>query len=208
MPWRGKTFPGLDWGVAYSSKKGEAQSGDAYIIRTVPAGVLVAVVDGLGHGVEAHDAADRVVRLIERSVDVDVPELMRRCYQVLLGTRGVVMSIAEFNIAEDTLTWIGVGNVTGSLLRANGETEPAREGLLTRGGVVGLQLPSIHPTVKTLARGDVLVLATDGLHPGLADHLSVEAPLQEIADELLDAHSSGTDDALIFIGRFMGRARG
>lgn len=208
MPWRGKTFPGLDWGVAYSSKKGEAQSGDAYIIRTVPAGVLVAVVDGLGHGVEAHDAADRVVRLIERSVDVDVPELMRRCHQVLLGTRGVVMSIAEFNIAEDTLTWIGVGNVTGSLLRANGETEPAREGLLTRGGVVGLQLPSIHPTVKTLARGDVLVLATDGLHPGLADHLSVEAPLQEIADELLDAYSSGTDDALIFIGRFMGRARG
>ena len=36
MPWRGQTFPGLDWGVAYSSKKGEAHSGDAYIIRTVP----------------------------------------------------------------------------------------------------------------------------------------------------------------------------
>lgn len=204
MPWRGQTFPGLDWGVASSSKKGEAHSGDAYIIRTVPAGVLVAVVDGLGHGLEAHDAADRVVRLIERSVDVDVSELMRRCHQVLLGTRGAVMSIAEFNNVEHTLTWIGVGNVTGSLLRSEPGSESTREGLLTRGGVVGLQLPSIYPSVKTLARGDVVVLATDGLHPGLADHLSVEAPLQEIADELLAAHATGSDDALIFIGRFMG----
>lgn len=204
MPWRGQAFPGLDWGVAYSSKKGEAHSGDAYIIRTVPAGVLVAVVDGLGHGVEAHEAADRVVRLIERSADVDVSELMRQCHQVLLGTRGVVMSIAEFNITENTLTWIGVGNVTGSLLRTDRGSDTPREGLLTRGGVVGLQLPSIFPTVKPLAPGDVIVLATDGVHPGLADHLSVEAPLQDIADELLAAHATGDDDALIFIGRFTG----
>ena len=97
-----------------------------------------------------------------------------------------------------------MGNVTGSLLRAEPGSDSAREGLLTRGGVVGLQLPSIYPTVKPLTRGDVLVLATDGLHPGLADHLSVEAPLQDIADELLAAHATGQDDALIFIGRFTG----
>lgn len=208
MPWRGRTFPGLDWGVAYSPKKGEEQSGDAYIIRTVSAGVLVAVVDGVGHGAQAHDAADRVVRLIERSVDVEVSELIQRCHQVLLGTRGVVMSIAEFNTTENTLTWIGVGNVTGSLLRSDPAANAAREGLLTRGGVVGLQLPSIHATVKPLTRGDVMVVATDGLHPGLAEHLSVDAPLQEIADSLLAAHAHGNDDALIFIGRYMGTPTG
>ena len=40
--------------------------------------------------------------------------------------------------------------------------------------------------------------------PAELDERAVEAPLQDIADELLAAHATGADDALIFIGRFTG----
>lgn len=205
MPWRGRTFPGLEWGVAHRALGGAERSGDAYIIRSVPHGVLVAVVDGVGHGTEAANAAERAVQLIERSDECDVSQMVRRCHQTLIGTRGVVMSVVQFDLRVDSMTWLGVGNVVGSLWRANPAAVSTGEGLLTRGGVVGLRLPSTQTSVSAVAPGDVIVMFTDGLHPRLADHLSLDAPLQEIADRLLLEHGRETDDALVFIGRYLGK---
>ena len=63
-----------------------------------------------------------------------MPKLLTRWHETLVRTRGVVMGLASFKAVEGTMTWVGVGNVRGLLLRATGGRD---ESLLTRGGVVG-----------------------------------------------------------------------
>jgi serine/threonine protein phosphatase PrpC len=55
-----------------------------------------------------------------------------------------------------------------------------------------------------LGRGDVLVLATDGLRGDFATGVSVQGSAQTIADRILAASSRGHDDALVLVARFLG----
>ena len=48
----------IEWGVASSTMPGQSQSGDRYVVHPCLNGVIVAAIDGLGHGQEAARAAD------------------------------------------------------------------------------------------------------------------------------------------------------
>jgi hypothetical protein len=65
------------------------------------AGGLVAVVDGLGHGAEAANAAKVAVRALERGGDRPLAQLFRDCHQSLIGTRGAVISAASFSVPDE-----------------------------------------------------------------------------------------------------------
>src|SRR4029077_2530979 len=105
-------------------------------------------------------------------------------------------------------TWLGVGNVEGLLLHGDGPARPGpgRAALVTRGGIVGSELPRLHPVVLPIAPGDTLIFATDGIREGFADGLSLEAPPQHLADQILARHGKGTDDALVLVARYLGGA--
>src|SRR5437867_365164 len=47
----------VHWAVATLALEGERESGDLHLVQPVTDGVLIAVVDGLGHGEEAAAAA-------------------------------------------------------------------------------------------------------------------------------------------------------
>src|SRR5207245_2764106 len=47
----------IEWGVAARSLLGQSSSGDRHIVKPFPRGVLLAAVEGLGHGDEAASAA-------------------------------------------------------------------------------------------------------------------------------------------------------
>ena len=132
--------------------------------RTADGGVLVAVVDGLGHGPEAASAAKTAIAVLEAGDERELGARFLRCHERLRDTRGVVLSLGLF--ATGSLTWLGVGNVDGVLLRS-GFSAP--EQLLVRGGVVGRRLPSLELSRLTVARGDTLILATDGIQSRFAE---------------------------------------
>src|SRR3989442_14621880 len=110
--------PLVEWGVATQALEGEAVSGDLHVVKPFPNGILVGVVDGLGHGDEATLAAQLAVSTLESYCHESVISLVKRCHGALAKTRGVVMSLASFNTTEGTMTWLGVGNVEGLLVRA------------------------------------------------------------------------------------------
>ena len=139
----------IDWAVAESTMSGQVVSGDHHLVKTSPDGALVAVVDGLGHGPEAAGAARAAVRLLEQHAKEPLISLVKSCHRGMLGTRGVVMSVASFSADDETLTWVGVGNVEGVLLRAQAAVTPRRELLLLRGGVVGVRLPGLSAGIVT-----------------------------------------------------------
>jgi hypothetical protein len=166
--------------------------------------VLVAVVDGLGHGAEAATAARAAVATLERHAHESALALVARCHQALAGTRGAVMSLAHFDYRAGIMTWLGVGNVEGILLYANPAEESARATLVTRGGIVGQAVPPLRAATVPVAAGDTLLFASDGIKAGFADRLPGDASPQQWADQILAHHAKGTDDALVLVARYLG----
>jgi len=164
--------------------------------------VLVAVVDGLGHGEEAALAARRAGDALAGHEHESVISLVRRCHEACRGTRGVVLSLASFDPGEDTLSWIGVGNVEGILLRADRQAAPPQETIVLRGGVVGYELPLLRASVLSIAPGDTLILATDGIRQGFLSGLDPAGSPQRLADQILEHHAKRTDDGLVFVARY------
>jgi negative regulator of sigma-B (phosphoserine phosphatase) len=128
--------------------------------------------------------------------------LIEACHRALARTRGAVMTLAWFDLDEGHLRWTGVGNVEGRLVHPGAGPRAPTEGALTKGGVVGYNLPSIRVTGTDLEDGDVMVLATDGIDSGFAQAITAGGSAQEIADRILAAHGKASDDALVVVVRY------
>jgi len=194
----------IQWGVAMRTLPGERESGDLHVVKSAGPGVLAGVVDGLGHGAEAASAARAAVAVLDQHAHEPLLPLLQRCHRALLGTRGVVLSVALFDGAAGWMTWLGVGNVEGVLLHANAAGRPARTSLVTRGGIVGSELPRLQAQVCTVAPGDTVILATDGIKEHFAEELPRDASPQQLADHILSRYGKGTDDALVLVARYVG----
>jgi serine/threonine protein phosphatase PrpC len=112
------------------------------------------------------------------------------------------MTLAWFDLARGALSWTGVGNVEGRLVHAEAGPGAPTEGALTKGGVVGYNLPSIRVTSADLEQGDVMVLATDGIDSGFAQAITPAGSVQDIADRILAEHAKAADDALVVVVRY------
>jgi hypothetical protein len=166
---------------------------------------LVAAIDGLGHGPEAAVAARSAAEALERHPGKPVIELFERCHESLRGTRGAVITLALFDGGQGTMSWAGVGNIEGTLLRAEpGEGRRPRESVMLVGGVPGHQLPALRPNELSVSPGDMLVLATDGVRGGYLDLVDTNEAPQRLADQLLADYGKGTDDALVLVARYLG----
>jgi negative regulator of sigma-B (phosphoserine phosphatase) len=197
----------IGWGVAARPFPGERRSGDAHLVRPGPAGVLVAVVDGLGHGDEAADVATIAISVLSEHATEPPFALVRRCHDALLRTRGVAMSLAVFDGRTPAMTWLGVGNVDASLIRSAPGSRPPRESLILRGGVVGYRLPTLHPAVVAVEPGDLLIMRTDGVREPVLDGVGLMAAPGRIAAAILDRFGLETDDALALVARYRGADR-
>lgn len=192
----------LEFGIAGRAVRGEAQSGDVPVVAMGTEAVLVAAVDGLGHGSEAAHAAATAVRVLEQFNDEPLEALVQRCHSRLAGSRGVALSLASFRAGDRTMSWLGVGNVAGRLLRAGRIDDHADEFIVNFGGIVGDELPALHATTVSVSAGDLLIFATDGIDPEFGDRLEPSGAAQEIADRLLREHRRGSDDALVVVARY------
>jgi hypothetical protein len=203
---KGNRPPIVEWGIASSTLAGEAQSGDRHLVKIESGFALVVAVDGLGHGEKAAEAAQTVIRVLGDSSDRSVLALLNRCHERLQFARGVAMSMAVFNATDRTMTWVGVGNVEGVLLRADPHIIPRYEALLLRSGVVGARMPLADAAIVPVMRGDTLVFATDGVRSDFWHKMTAERQPQQMAACILEQYRKGTDDALVLVARYIGGA--
>lgn len=195
----------VEWGVAGLPAKGQRQSGDRYLVQPIARGVLLAVVDGLGHGPEAAAAAEVAIRTLQGHAVEPGTSLVGRCHERTRETRGVVIGLASIDGVRGTLTWLGVGNVEGLLISPADRQGPRRQTLMSRAGIVGAQLPPLAASVVPLTPGDLLILATDGIRTDPGWQVIFTDPPQKIADRILAKYSKETDDALVLVSRYIGR---
>jgi len=201
-----QTSSAIEWSVASRALPGLSVSGDLHVVAPWSGGVLLAVVDGLGHGDEATAAARIAIAVLEQHVGEPVASLVQHCHRSLQRTRGVVMTVVTVNPRENTLTALGIGNVETVVQRANRQAQPARESVLLRGGVVGYHLPALQASVLPIARGDVVVFGTDGVREDFSDLIDpVESP-RSLVDRIMAQKFRGTDDGLVLACKYLGNA--
>jgi negative regulator of sigma-B (phosphoserine phosphatase) len=194
----------LERGVAGLALEGEDRSGDLAVFAGYDGGALAAVIDGLGHGPEAADAAELASETIRRHRREPAEALLRRCHAALRNTRGAVITLAWFDLTAKTFSWAGVGNVEARHVRGAAVFGDRHDSALVLGGVVGYNLPRVRVSTRPLEPGDAVAFATDGIEADYSASLAPGVPAQRLAELILQRHGKGNDDALAVVVRYVG----
>jgi anti-sigma regulatory factor (Ser/Thr protein kinase) len=137
--------------------RGERVSGDAVVVSHRGGVALVAIIDALGHGREAHGVATRAVRFLKEGWGPDVVDTLQALHEALKGTGGAAAGLAVVDTATGVARCAGVGN---TITRAFGAQESR---VYSVAGTLGHQLRTPREQRLALQPGDVLVLYTDGV---------------------------------------------
>jgi phosphoserine phosphatase RsbX len=130
--------------------------GDASVVLRGNGTVLAALIDGLGHGLDAAVAADRAIEVIAAHRGCDTAAVMWACHHALRSTRGA--AVALLAIAEDGVgEFCGVGNI--EVLAASGN----RPQVFSVAGIVGHNFRKASPMRFRMNPGDIYCLVTDGV---------------------------------------------
>jgi len=187
----------VTWAYRSRPLSPESPSGDAHVAEPFPEGMLLAVIDGLGHGAEAAGASQLAVGVLTARAAANPADLVRDCHAALRGSRGVAMLAVSLSFAEATARWVGIGNVEGWHFTAQ-----TRVALISSAGVVGYQISPLHCRQARLAPGDLFALATDGISPAFIDDVRVDGDPDEMANAALTRYARPNDDAHVLIARY------
>jgi negative regulator of sigma-B (phosphoserine phosphatase) len=158
--------------------------------------VLLAVIDGVGHGPEARDAADLAAREIRRRPTEPLGELVEQLHATLKGSRGAAVTLARWRAVDAVVELLGVGNVAAWVIGPAGEQR-----YRPTPGVLGARWPPHRPNKHLeLGQGRMLVLATDGIssRATVERRVVTKGPIA-VAQHLLDEHGKDHDDALVAV---------
>ncbi|WP_024804755.1 SpoIIE family protein phosphatase [Nocardia sp. BMG51109] len=196
----------VEWAVAGRALPGQKVSGDRSMVLDAGGGaVLFAVLDGLGHGSAAGEAADRATQVLSENRAEPLDVLMVLCHRAMSDTRGAAVALALFS-SEDQLHWLGVGNVESRVVTAGPGKLVVRATALLTGGIVGYLLPpNLQTQTVSVRPGDLLLMSTDGIVDDFVDGIDLATSAADIAGGILDRHAKDTDDALVLAARHRGR---
>jgi anti-sigma regulatory factor (Ser/Thr protein kinase) len=185
----------LSLGVICTQKPGEEVCGDGWAILQGRGRLVVLVVDGLGHGLEAQTASQAAIEAARHKAHLDAPNLMDALHAALRPTRGAAAAIALLQPESELCSFCGIGNVSGSI-RAGG----ASRSMVSQNGTLGHNVRKIQEFQYPFPSGSLLVMHSDGLatrwdlgaYPGLeARHPAM------IAAALYRDYNRGRDDLTV-----------
>lgn len=186
----------LATGAVCVALSGEDVCGDGWIVLRRPDRVLVVVVDGLGHGPDAADAASEALRIVRAHPDASPADLLHAAHGALRATRGAAMSVAAIHAVRGALTYAGVGNVAAAIYSPAGGVR----NLASHNGTVGHSMRTVREFNHEWPADAGLLMHTDGIntrwrldaYPGIVGHHPVL-----LAGLLYRDHSRGRDDATV-----------
>lgn len=175
----------------------ETANGDAYFIRKRGAQTLFAVIDGLGHGHGAKQAADVAIDALDEWQGEPLDQVIETTHNALRATRGAVMGAAIIDANKELFHYAGVGNVE---VRVFDTPEPFSP--ISVNGTLGSRLGRVRVWTNPWTDGATLVMASDGIsaswnmvaYPGLLRH----SP-QLLAGILMRDYSRRADDATVLV---------
>lgn len=185
-----------DVGVLRCPHPRERLSGDAWGLRREDGRIMVAVVDGLGHGPGAREASSLAIDTFLDCGWQGTLAAVEAMHGALRRTRGAAVGVLEVGEERREARYTGIGNVAASVI--DGE----KTSLLSRNGTVGLKVRKAEEYVHRCAAGCLFVLHSDGIRARWgADEIRAvigRAP-SLVAGVLHLLHYRGNDDATVVV---------
>jgi anti-sigma regulatory factor (Ser/Thr protein kinase) len=191
-------------GGILAARAGERESGDAWGVAWGPGALTVVIMDGLGHGPEAAEAAATGMNVLAAQYGQPSPDdpvtLLGQLDRKLAGGRGAVAGVAQ--LSHGRLAFGGVGNI-GARLGPAGSNHHAR-GLVSSMGTLGLgQRLRPQAAVTPWHATSLFTAHTDGIrsswnlsrYPGVIQH----DPAVMATLIWRDAATRGDDAAVIVV---------
>ncbi len=147
----------LDYASYSRPCQGEHLNGDLAIIEQRDHLLMLAVIDGLGHGAEAHRVSTTARDFLKGRWSLDVVGTMEKLHHELRGSIGAVAGIAVVDTRTGHARFSGIGNISYRVFGPR----PAR--LLSMAGNLGHQIRSPREEQHTLTPEDVVVIYSDGI---------------------------------------------
>lgn len=176
---------------------GENVNGDAIVVRVDTAGrALLAVIDGLGHGPRAAEAADAAVeRLNTLELGQPIVDLMMSVHEALRETRGAAATLCV--ITDGVVEACAVGNVQ---LWCCPSTLP----FMLSPGILGHRVPKLRACVGAVKVGSRIAVASDGISQRLRLQDFERLAPEEACDEIVRCHRKDNDDASVLLAQMEG----
>ncbi|HEY0332750.1 MAG TPA: SpoIIE family protein phosphatase [Stenotrophomonas sp.] len=151
----------------------ETSCGDAWHLSSDDNRVALTLIDGLGHGLPASDAAEAGTRAAAQAGMPAPVDLIARLHAGMSGTRGGAAAVACMDLHSGHLQFTGIGNISATLLDGQ-----ASRGLASHPGIVGVQYRKAQAFDFHTNPGNLLIMHSDGLqarwnlrdYPGLFQH--------------------------------------
>ncbi|MCB0950614.1 MAG: SpoIIE family protein phosphatase [Mycobacterium sp.] len=177
---------------------GAGPSGDAWAV-TGQERLAVLVVDGLGHGEEAAVAAGAAVKSFEQRAVTDPAAVLPRANEAMRGTRGGVAGACVIDPVAGRLTFAGVGNIAGAVVRGDD-----KQHLVSHPGTLGTQLsvPNFRTRHYRWSPGATMIMSSDGIRAGwtLSDYPGLTRRDPAVVAAVLHRDfARATDDATVLV---------
>ncbi len=137
---------------------GEIRCGDAWSYVSSPERLVVLLVDGLGHGKSAADAAQEAVSTFQQQANRSPGEIMTYLHGALKKTRGAAGAVAEIDFRTKQLTYAGVGNISGVIL-----SRAVSRNLVSHNGTLGAIMVRNQEFKFEWPDDGVLIMHSDGI---------------------------------------------
>lgn len=195
----GKLAGARDVGAICVPVQSERTSGDGWAVEA-PGGLpVLLVVDGLGHGARAAEAAHVAVAAFRKHAARPAEEALAQLHLALRPTRGAALAVAEPTGGGASLRWAGIGNISGALV---GSAKVRK--MVSLPGTAGHEARSIRAFEYEWPEDALLIVHSDGVathwdlaaYPGLAlRHPAV------VAGVLFRDFARARDDATVVVVR-------
>lgn len=175
---------------------GETECGDRWRLATDGRHTAAIMIDGLGHGPLAAEAALCSVKVFLQA-PFDAPQsVIERAHRSMVGTRGAAAACVRTD-RDGRVCYAGVGNISAAMV-----TLHRSHGLASHNGTLGVRLPRVQQFEYQRPPNSIIVMHSDGLSArwNLAqkEGLLHRHPAT-IAAVLYRDHRRGRDDATVLV---------
>ena len=188
----------LDIGTYKRPFLGERVIGDAILTINHDHFTYLIVIDGIGHGENAHLISSKIKRYLKNNLIPNPSELIKNTHYYMKGSEGAAIGVSLVDHKTSRLLFGGLGNISCKIISDKNSVMVSADGLL------GVRLRAIKNSMVKLKHKDLIVMHSDGVSSTseMSDFLTVNSfSSRLLAKKTVLKFGSDFDDASCIISK-------
>ncbi|MEC3882463.1 PP2C family serine/threonine-protein phosphatase [Halobacillus sp. HZG1] len=186
----------MDLSIFQKAKKGNYYCGDSYFYKETDDAFLCALADGLGSGEMARESSKAVMEVIEEHPDLTLEALIKKCNEVLVGKRGVVLGILRIDFDNRTYSYSSIGNIGVITVDPDGK----RNRNIPLAGYLSGYPRKLRISRGTVQKGMIFLMFSDGVNDRrLSSNLTHSKNVEQITQQYKELYGQSRDDDITLI---------